>query len=132
MERSGGEIQKRDKKNIQPSAKFIKAQRRLNGIKGFYRHLTIYILVNVFLLFLKVYAFNFMENNSIGEEGFRNWFKWHIVLTPIIWGIFLFFHGLYVFTLKSRPLKEFRPKLFKKWEERMIEKYMEENDQNIR
>ncbi|MEK6155548.1 2TM domain-containing protein [Flavobacteriaceae bacterium 3-367] len=114
----------------QPSDRYIAAQKRVARIKGFYRHLTIYIIANIALIVLKVYAFDFFPDYDMTDESFRSWLGWNIVLTPIFWGLGLLFHGLHVFAFKSKPLKELlKPPFVKRWEERQIQKYMDGDGQ---
>lgn len=110
-----------------PSEKFVKAKKRVDSIKGFYKHLKIYIIANVLLLFVKLYVYDFFVIEGVEDQGFLNWLGWNIVLTPILWGIGVFCHGLYVFKFKSISLKELKPRFFKEWEECQIRKYMEED-----
>jgi len=111
------------------SEKFKRAQKRVKGIKDFYKHLRIFVVINILLLVVKFRAFDFFTEKGIFDEGFIDWFEWNIIGTPIIWGIGLGLHAVYVFVFKSKPLKELTPQFFKNWEERQIEKYMnEEND----
>lgn len=106
-----------------------KAQKRVEDIKRFYRHLRIYIVVNLILLFFKFRALDFFQDNGIQDQGFLDWFEWNIVGTPILWGIGLLVHALYVFRFQSKPLRGFKPRFIKDWEERQISKYIEENNE---
>lgn len=107
-----------------PSDKFRTAQKRVACIKGFYRHLTIYVIANIGLVILKVYALDFFAD--VTDEGFRDWLGWNIIFTPILWGLGLLFHGLHVFVFKCRPLKELiKPSFVKRWEEQKIREYMD-------
>ena len=63
------------------------AYKRVKRIKGFYIHLTVYVLVNLFLIFNQQF-----QNNS--KELF---FQWHTYSTAFFWGIGLVAHGLSVF-----------------------------------
>ncbi|MBM1107655.1 2TM domain-containing protein [Aurantibacter crassamenti] len=107
--------------------KLKRAQRRVGQIKKFYKHLRIFIVVNILLLVFKFKAYEFFTEKGISDEGFLNWFEWNIIGTPVIWGIGLGCHAIYVFILKSKPLKELRPQFLKDWEERQIEKIMRED-----
>jgi len=105
-----------------------RAHKRVKVLKGFYRHLRVYIVINILLLLVKFRAYDYFTEEGMMDEGFFDWFEWNIIGTPVIWGLGLGAHAIYVFVLKSRPLKEFSPKFFKKWEERQIEKYMNEEN----
>lgn len=89
--------------------KFKDAKKRVDEIKGFYTHLIVYILVNLFL---------FIGATGLFENGFFDRMPdWGMLTTPFFWGIGLAFHGLYVFQFKSG--------FFKRWEERKIKEFME-------
>lgn len=86
---------------------YLRAQKRLKNIKGFYWHAFWYVVVNIFLLVMII-------PNSGGNF-------WHLgtFSTPLFWGIGLAFHGLSVF---GKNL------LFgKAWEERKIQEYMDKD-----
>lgn len=89
---------------------YLKAKEKVKKIKGFYSHLTVYILVNIFLIIL----FNRNFNDNFWSFGTFS--------TAFFWGIGLAFHALGVFG----------PDLIfgKSWENRMMKKYMdkEKND----
>lgn len=97
--------------------KYKKAKKRVAEIKGFYTHLTIYILVNTFILST---AAGLLSSNGVSFEIP----SWHHFISPVAWGIGLLFHGLYVFQFKSGFIK--------KWEERKIKEYMDKDMENLR
>ena len=101
------------------SEKFIKAKKRVNRIKGFYKHLTVYLVVNIMLLFIKAYFLGFFESNGMTDENLMKWLEWNIIATPLLWGIGLIIHGICVFLVK--------PGFLKKWEERKIQEYMKDD-----
>ena len=86
------------------------AKKRVEEIKGFYIHLTVYIVVNLFIVLSIVY-----NQYADGEPPLG----WPILVTPLFWGIGLGIHAANVFG--------FGMVLGKNWEERMIRKYMEED-----
>ncbi|MDT0540146.1 MULTISPECIES: 2TM domain-containing protein [Croceitalea] len=90
--------------------KLNRAKKRVEQIKGFYIHATIYTIINIFIL-----VNIFIGNGYDGE----NFWQFSHFLTPFFWGIGLFFHAAKVFN--------FNPILNKDWEKRQIEKYMEED-----
>lgn len=84
-----------------------KAQKKVEDIKGFYKHLAAYILVNAFLLIMQ--AINL-------DPGEKFW-SWRTFITAISWGLGLLAHWLNVYS---------RNVFFgKDWEERKIQEYME-------
>ena len=89
--------------------RYSMAYRRVKKIKGFYVHLMVYILVNVFVLVAN-------QNEYIGENV--TFWGWENFSTPIFWGVFLAAHWFSVFG---------RDILFgKNWEERKIQEFMEQ------
>lgn len=89
---------------------YLRAQKRLKEIKGFYWHAFWYVVVNIFLIIV-------IASNNNGNI-------WHFgtFSTPLFWGIGLGFHALGVF---GKNL------LFgKSWEERKIKEYMEKDKNN--
>jgi hypothetical protein len=92
--------------------KLARAKKRIEDIKGFYTHLIVYVLVNLFIFLASTGLFT-GGNFSIGMP------EWGYFTTPFFWGIGLFFHGLWVFGPSVRFLKN--------WEERKIKEYMDKN-----
>lgn len=87
---------------------YLKAQAKVKKIMGFYRHLIVYILVNIFLIVL---------NNSYSGNHF---WSFSTFSTAFFWGIGLGFHALGVFV----PDMIFG----KSWENRMMKKYMDKEN----
>jgi hypothetical protein len=86
--------------------KYLEAKKRVKRIKGFYTHLLIYVVVNLFIAYL----------NYQGLKPGESYFQWHNFITLFFWGIGLIGHGLSVF------MPQF---LFgKDWEERKIRELM--------
>lgn len=112
------------------SPRFIQAKKRVNQMKRFYRHLSVYVVVNGILLILKLRLFDFFTQQGITDEGFYDWLNWNIIGTPILWGIGLLVHGIYVFGLKSRALKDIKPEFIKKWEVKKLEEFLREEERN--
>ncbi|MGN4613412.1 2TM domain-containing protein [Bacillus cereus group sp. MYBK71-2] len=82
---------------------YLRAKKRVENLKAFYIHLTVYILVNLLLFFI-----------NISSDSSKLWF-----LYPLGgWGIGIVIHGLTTF-----PFGIFG----KEWEERKIKEYMEKD-----
>ena len=82
--------------------KYQKAKERVEKIKGYYIHLTVYVVVNLMLLSINMIA---SPDNL--------WFIW-----PLMgWGVGVVFHTLSVFG--------FVPEFGADWEERKIRELME-------
>lgn len=95
------------------SKKLKRAKKRVEEIKGFYIHLFVYLAVNIFIL---VGVFS-----SVSGNWSNFWDVGHF-FTPIFWGVGLAFHAAKVFA--------FNPFFGKDWEERQIQKYIEEDKKN--
>ncbi|MGB1042573.1 MAG: 2TM domain-containing protein [Tenacibaculum sp.] len=96
------------------SEKYIKAQKRVEEIKQFYKHLVVYLLVNLFFIGRRIYH-DINHGDSVIEaitdiSNYR-FFFW--------WGIGLLLHAFVVFGKEN---------LFSKnWEARKIKEYMDKN-----
>lgn len=97
-------------RNTFENQRLERARKRVKKIAGFYRHLSIYILVNLFLLALKYFSL------KAGEL----FFDLDTFSTAFLWGIGLFFHAFNVFG----------PNLFlgNDWEERKIHELMKKRE----
>ena len=94
--------------------KYLNAKKRVKEIKGFYSHLLIYVLVNVFISSIIIFGLTYSGNNSF-LESFSNF---GVYSTWLFWGIGIFFHWLSVFGFKN---------LFgSAWEEKKIKEFMNE------
>lgn len=97
--------------NSEQQKKYLIAKKRVQEEKGFYTHLTVYIIVNILLLFI---------NSDFKNEGFNNWLNWNLYITPFFWGIGLFFHWV----------KVLNPNIIfsRQWEKRKIKEVMDKDD----
>ena len=99
-----------------------KAKKRVEELKNFYAHLRVYIVVNVLLILIKTDFFEFIiDKTGNADPNFLYWLDYNIVLTPVLWGIGLLIHAIVVYRYKFT--------FFKNWEERQIQKFLEEEDQ---
>jgi hypothetical protein len=89
--------------------KYERARKRVRAVSGFYRHLMVYVVVNVFLVAMKYF------NLDAGEK----FFTFSTFSTAFFWGIGLVFHGFGVF----------HNNVFfgKNWEEKKIQEIMEKD-----
>ena len=90
-----------------------RAKERLKELKGFYSHLGFYVVINIFLTVAIVSG----EMDS-ATSFFDAFFNFGTFAIWFFWGIGLVGHAIKVFS--------FNPFFGKGWEERQIEKYMEE------
>lgn len=95
--------------------KLKRARKRVSEIKGFYVHLTIYIVVNAFIL-VNIYL------STLGDKNV--FWQWEHFFVAFAWGIGLFFHAVNVF--------KWNPFFGKDWEKRQIEKYIREDEENAK
>lgn len=86
--------------------RYLRAKKRVENLKGFYIHLTAYVLVNVFILIINLSTF----------EG-----DWWFIYPLGGWGIGLIIHGLTVFGSGTFGAD---------WEERKIKEYMAKDRRN--
>ena len=96
------------REQFQKEEAYLRAQNKVKRIMGFYRHLMVYVIINLFLIIL-------IAVNDWGSFGSFGTFS-----TAIFWGIGLAFHAVGVFG----------PDLVfgKNWENRMIKKYMDKEN----
>ena len=97
--------------NNENNIKYLNAKKRVKQVKGFYIHALVFVLVNAFIIMMKVIN----GQHVAGEPQI----KISQFLTIIIWGVGLVAHGLTVF------LPNFI--LGKNWEEKKISELMERN-----
>ena len=86
--------------------KLRRAKKKVDDIKGFYIHFSIYLIINTFIL----------VNIYLNTDDF---WQWGHFLTLFFWGIGVAFHGARVFG--------FRLLFSKSWEERQIQKYIDKD-----
>ncbi|RED42742.1 2TM domain-containing protein [Winogradskyella eximia] len=91
--------------------KFLKAKNKVEKLKRFYTHLGVYFVINTIITVVKV-----MSNMNMGETFDQAFYDFSTLATWLVWGIAIALHAFSVFGL---PLI-----LGEDWEERKIEKYM--------
>jgi hypothetical protein len=91
-----------------------RAKKRVEELKGFYIHLMVYLLVNIMIS--TVIVVSLMQN---GRSFIASVWNFGTVSTWLFWGIGMLFHGLKVFS--------YNPFFNKEWEERQIQKYLDED-----
>ena len=119
-------------RNYKQSEKFLKAKKQVEHIKNFYKHLRVYIIINLLLLVVKFNLIDWFKDDYewIQNPGFSDWVSWNIVGTPIIWGLGLLVHAAYVFKFGANSWKELKPAFLKRWEKRQLQKFLEEENRN--
>jgi len=86
---------------------YKRAKERVKELKGFYSHLTIYILINILLIVINLVT----SPQSL-------WFYW----VTVFWGIGILIHAWNIFGHNSL--------LGKDWEDKKIQKYMDKEKKN--
>lgn len=94
--------------------KKARAEKRVKELKGFYVHLMIYLMVNVMISTVITVSLVYE-----GDSFFEAFFNFGVWSTWVFWGIGMAFHAAKVFT--------YNPFLNKEWEERQLQKYLEED-----
>ena len=90
--------------------KYNRAKKRVDELKGFYIHLAIYVVINAFIL----------VNLYLRNDDF---WRWEHFFTLIAWGVGVLFHASKTFGVN--------PLFGKDWEERQIQKYMDEDKEEM-
>ncbi len=93
--------------NFKDSEQYQRAQQQVQKMRGFYTHLTVYIVVNIFII-----AGTFYDRPITID----NIFSWETLATPFFWGIGLVSHWSGVFGKNLIFGKD--------WEERKIQEYL--------
>ena len=96
---------------------YIRAKKRVKDIKGFYIHLIVFIITNIFIS--GIIIFGLMQSGYKFNQSLSNF---GVYSTWIFWGIGLFFHWLGVFGFKFLGFG-------KEWEEKKIKELMEREDE---
>ena len=97
--------------------KYNRAKKKVKQVKGFYSHLTVYIVVNTLLILMHMGLF---QNGILNLE----YPTLSMFSTPIFWGIGLLLHALFVFQDGIT--------FFRKWEERKMKEFMDEEERDFK
>lgn len=95
--------------------KYDRALKQVALVKGWYTHLTIYLVINISL---QLFYAGVFDDGAITQH--MPW--WVRLTTPGIWGLNLLGHWLYVFKgwRVKNPLKN--------WEERKIQEFLDKEE----
>ena len=102
--------------NFRQEQNYIRAKKRVKDIKGFYIHLIVYVIVNLFISGIIIFGLSHSGDNF--NEVISNF---GVYSTWFFWGIGMFFHWLGVFGFKSIGIG-------KDWEEKKIKELMDEEE----
>jgi len=101
-------------------SKYEQAVKHVKKIRGFHRHVLIYFIINIILFGIKqIPVIHVFYENQNSDQVFIDWIDVNIWGTPVLWGIGLLIHGLYVYRFKFS--------FFREWEERKIKELMKED-----
>ncbi|MEM6686558.1 MAG: 2TM domain-containing protein [Bacteroidota bacterium] len=104
-----------ENRNREKTERYLRAEKKVNELKGFYIHVLVYICVNLFISTKKI-----MTNLDNGETFEQAFFDLGTFIVWLAWGIGLAFHAFNVFIDNGI--------LGKNWEDRKIQDYMDEED----
>ena len=102
-------------KEYNKEEKYIRAKKKVERIKGFYRHLTVFLGFNIFLILFKM-----MGIIGEGKSFWSALTDTQALFTWIPWGIGLTIHGIVVFEV-------FTFFVGKDWEEKKIQQFMDKD-----
>ena len=97
--------------------KYILARKRVEKISKFYKHLATYVIVNIFLS--AIFIAGDMNDGDTFNEAI---FDYHNYKIWLYWGIGILFQALNTFGIRLFFNKD--------WEQKKIEKYMNEQKTN--
>lgn len=97
---------------IKKSLAYLRAKKKVETLKGFYEHLTVYVIVNAVIILVSANVFSSREIDfaDLGNYG-----------SAFFWGIGLVSHALYVFFVLN-----VQNNFLKRWEEKKINQFLEE------
>ncbi|WP_420572690.1 2TM domain-containing protein [Kordia sp.] len=106
-------------KDHEKAQAYLRAEKKVKNIRGFYVHLLVYLCVNLFISIKKI-----MRNLDNGETFNEAFFDFGTFIVWLAWGIGLAFHAYSIFVKNGI--------LGSEWEERKIREYMGREDQHKR
>ena len=93
---------------------YLRAKKKLDKLVGFYWHLAVYIVINIFLILLI----------GLNRDDGESFWSFSTFATAIFWGIGLLFHFLGVFGPNFMFGKD--------WEKRKIKEFMDNDREEFR
>ncbi|WP_157972908.1 2TM domain-containing protein [Aureibaculum luteum] len=101
------------------STKYEDALEHVTRLREFYQQVFVYIIFVIVCLNFKNNIIVFVRTHTDNvDNNFLSWLNINIILVPVLWGIAILVYGLY--------LSKFKPSLLKKWEEKKLKKFMDE------
>ncbi|WP_343913920.1 2TM domain-containing protein [Aquimarina litoralis] len=97
------------------------AKKRVKEERIFYTHLGVYLVINVIITAVIL---------QFQEYIYDGYLVINLISSPVLWGVFLLAHGLWVFRDRKLTKNSFTLSLFsKKWEEKKIKELMNDTNQ---
>jgi len=62
------------KENSKEAVMYEEAKRKLERVKIFYRHLRVYLVINIILFGLAISLYDQLGGQEVVDEGFQDWF----------------------------------------------------------
>lgn len=100
--------------NPEKQQKYLRAKKRMDELRKFYKHVAIYVLVNIFISGFKIREY--LGDGYTWEETLS---KLDVYVVWIVWGAFVILQAIRTYNTKMI--------LGSEWEERKIREYMNEN-----
>ncbi len=105
-------------KKLSHNDTYLRAKHKVNKLKGFYKHLAAYIIINSLIFGMKI-----IRNLTHGETFSEAFLDIDFYGIWLFWGIGLAFHAFAVFGTGYF--------FGQNWEENKIKQFMEEDEHNI-
>ena len=105
-----------DNQDREKTERYLRAEKKVEDIRGFYIHLLVYVCVNLYISIKKI-----SRNLDNGETFDEAFYDLGTYIVWLAWGIGLAFHAYNIF-IKDGMLE-------KNWEERKIKEYMDKDEQ---
>lgn len=100
--------------------KYEYAKKRVREERIFYTHLGVYLVINTIISIVIL---------QLQEYIYDGYLVINLISSPVLWGVFLLGHGIWVFRNENLLKTTFKFSLFgKKWEERKIKELIDNNN----
>ena len=102
--------------------KYERAVKHVRGFREFYKHLVTYLVFVIALLIFKTRIVYVVQTNvGSSDPELLDWIHINITFIPIIWGMAVLIHGIYVYRRKFQ--------FFNGWEDRKMKELMKEEEE---
>jgi len=99
--------------DTEKNQRYLRAKKKLEMIRKFYKHLIVYVVINLVISGFKIY--DYMEDGDTFQEAL---FTFDTYITWLVWGAFVLLQAIKTFN--SNVI------LGADWEEKKIRQYMNE------